>query len=264
MKSLKQIGIFTGKFKPPHIGHYSSILQIAKDNDETYIFVSPKSEGSITGEMATAILKLYFSKKPNIHIHLAEVTPVSSAYEFVEKLGKNKSGAHFRVNLYALPEDMNRFGQMEKWLGENTEIERIETDRPEFIDSSTETTKDPDGVSGTLMRKFVNDNDKTSFFKGLPNSVDKDEIWKIIKKEVTENGTYSIPADSFDQSQDMNIQPSLINVQTGGIPRHWSPSTRYSRIDLKNNQIAKSTSKMVKTFSEFVEESQAINNVFNK
>ena len=53
----------------------------------------------------------------------------------------------------------------------------------------------------------------------------------------------------------MNIQPSLINVQTGGIPRHWSPSTRYSRIDLKNNQIAKSTSKMVKTFSEFINES---------
>ncbi len=75
---------------------------------------------------------------------------------------------------------------------------------------------------------------------------------------------YSIPADSFNQARDMNIQPSLINVQTGGIPRHWSPSTRYSRIDLKNNQIAKSTSKMVKTFSEFIEESQAINNVFNK
>ena len=264
MKSLKQIGIFTGKFKPPHLGHYSSILQIAKDNDETHIFVSQKRKDSITGEMATDILKLYFSKRPNIHIHLAKVTPVRSAYEFVEELGKNKSEAHFKVNLYALPEDMNRFGQMEKWLGENTKIERIETGRPEFIDASAETTKDPDGVSGTLMRKFVNDNDKTSFFKGLPNSVDKDEIWKIIKKEVTENGTYSIPADSFNQSRDMNIQPSLINVQTGGIPRHWSPSTRYSRIDLKNNQIAKSTSKIVKTFSEFIEESQAINNVFNK
>ena len=264
MKSLKQIGIFTGKFKPPHIGHYSSILQIAENNDETYIFVSPKSEGSITGAMATAILKLYFSKKPNIHIRLAEVTPVRSAYEFVEELGKNKSKAHFKVNLYALPEDMNRFGQMEKWLGENTEIERIETDRPEFIDSSTETNKDPDGVSGTLMRKFVNDNDKTSFFKGLPNSVDKDEIWKIIKEEVAENGTYSIPADSFDQSRDMNIQPSLINVQTGGIPRHWLKNTRFSQIDFRNSQISNNKSKMVKTFREFIEESRAINNRFNK
>ena len=39
--SLKKIGIFTGKFKPPHAGHYEMIAKYAESNDEFYVFVSP-------------------------------------------------------------------------------------------------------------------------------------------------------------------------------------------------------------------------------
>ena len=44
---LKEIGIFTGKFKPPHTGHYDMIKQYAEQNDEFHVFVSSKTEGEV-------------------------------------------------------------------------------------------------------------------------------------------------------------------------------------------------------------------------
>ena len=256
---LTRIGVFTGKFKPPHVGHYKSILEIAEQNDETHVFVSPREEGGITGEMATEILNLYFEDRQDVQIHLAEVTPVRAAYEFVEELGQSESGSGCQINLYALPEDMKRFGSMQKWLGNIPSLNQIETSRPEFVKSAEE-AGDSDGVSGTLMRSFLRDGDKENFFLGLPAGVDKDKVWDIVTDTpVDEEGTYAIPADSFNQQIDPNIMPTDINTQVGGLPSHWVTTQPYSRFDLKTNPIAdrfglNPKSRPVKTFDEFCKE----------
>ena len=246
------IGIFTGKFKPPHVGHYRSILKIADQNDSTQVFVSAKTEGGITGEMAVEILEIYFADRPDIEVHLASVTPVKSAYDYIEELGKSPEAADLDVRVYALPEDMKRFGAVEKWAGQLASVERVETDRPKFDETG--------GVSGTLMRSFVQNGDQQKFFRGLPNDTDKDRIWQIVTNtEVSESPSWAIPAASFSQQADPNIMPSAINVQVGGLPSHWTTSQPYSRFDLKTNPLPdrygrNPSSKKVKTFDEFCQE----------
>lgn len=73
---------------------------------------------------------------------------------------------------------------------------------------------------------------------------------------VSENHSWKVPADSFDQEQDYNVQPTPINYQMGGVPTHWVTSQPYSRWDLKTNPWAdrygmNPKSKPVKSFDEF-------------
>jgi cytidyltransferase-like protein len=244
-----KVGVFTGKFKPPHAGHYQTILQIADENDETHVFVSPKTEGGITGEMAVEILNLYFSGRPDVQIHLSTITPVRAAYEFIEELGKEPGAKDIDLTVYALAEDLIRFGSVEKWKGNLGSVTRTETARPDFGNGQK--------VSGTLMREFVKAGDKLNFVKGLPDGVDKDRVWEIVtNKQVEEQGTWAIPASSFTQQIDPNIMPTDVNVPVGGLPSHWTTSQPYSRWDLKTNPFAdrygrNPKSRAVKSFAEF-------------
>lgn len=70
-------------------------------------------------------------------------------------------------------------------------------------------------------------------------------------------GTGSIPAGSFSQSNDPNIQPTGINIQTGGIPNHWLATQPISRRDMKMNNTpgigVNPRINKVLTFEEFVD-----------
>ena len=250
-----RLGVFTGKFKPPHAGHYHTILDIADANDETYVFVSPKTEGGITGEMAVEILKNYFAERPDVKIQLAGVTPVRAAYEFIEELGQSPEAEDIDLTVYALAEDLIRFGSLEKWKGNLRSANKQETSRPDFEHGTK--------VSGTLMRKFLADGDKRNFIKGLPSVADKDLVWSIVTNNgVEEQGTWSIPADSFHQQIDPNIMPNQINVPVGGLPAHWVTTQPYSRFDLKTNPFAdrygrNPGKRRVKTFAEFCQTDDA-------
>ena len=244
-----KLGILTGKFKPPHAGHYKTILEIAGTNDETHVFVSPREEGGVTGDQAVKILTLYFKKRPDIKIHTAATSPVTSAYDFIEELGKSKKAESVDLRVYGLPVDLSRFSSIDKFKGGIRSVEKKETSRPEFETGSK--------ISGTLMRRFLKADDKENFVKGLPKGVDKEAVWKIVS-ESQETGEIAIPADSFDQETDPNVEPSTINTQVGGVPMHWTTSQPYSRRDLKTNPLADrygrnpSPKKTVKSFDEFI------------
>jgi hypothetical protein len=243
-----KVGIITGKFKPPHAGHYKTILGIANLNDETHVFVSPREEGGITGEQSVRILKNYFGSKSGVKIKLAEVSPVKTAYDFIEALGKSDKAKQIDLRVYGLEDDLSRFSSLEKFKGNMKSAERVETDRPKFDSDQA--------VSGTLMRKFLKAGDKASFIKGLPDVADGESVWRILGGEANENMNWRIPADSFNQQIDPNIMPTDINTQVGGLPAHWTTSQPYSRFDLKTNPLAdrygrNPKSRAVKTFAEF-------------
>jgi len=246
-----KVGIVTGKFKPPHFGHYKSIIRAAEENDETHVFVSPREESPITGAMSMKILERYFSDREDIKGRLAEQSPVRSAYELIEKMGQSPEAENIHVTVYSGPSDLKRFERVEKYAGNIGSVDRVETERPEYAMGA--------GISGTLMRKFVMAGDKESFVKGIPPGMDADRIWEIVTgNEITEGGSWSIPAASFSQSTDPNIMPTGINVPVGGLPAHWTTSQPYSRCDLKTNPIADKygrnpKSKRVKSFEEFCE-----------
>jgi len=244
---MKKVGIITGKFKPPHVGHYEAIKKIAKQNDETQVFVSPIEMDGVTGAMAVQILKEYFKDDKSVKINLAEGSPVKTAYEFIDLLGKSKDARDVTLNIYSLDSDMNRFDTVERFSGGIGKINRI-------------TTKRPEGVSGTDMRKFIKNMDKEKFFAALPRQVDKEKLWKIVNEEAS--GTYSIPADSFNQETDPNVSPTPISTNLGAIPTQWTNSAPYSRWDLnpannvtqfRRNPGELTKKKHVKSFAEYLE-----------
>lgn len=241
---LTQVGIITGKFKPPHRGHYEAIVKIANVNDETHVFVSPIEMDGITGDMAVEILEEYFKTIDDIHIHLAEASPVKAAYQFVDELGKSPNAKDYRINIYSLESDMKRFDTIEKFAGGISQINRVTTTRPT-------------GVSGTMSRTYRNTGDKESFMKSLPRQVDKEKMWNI----VNEIGEYAVPADSFTHSDDPNTAPSLITPALGGIPSQWTNSHPYSRwnqpsssntgMNEEDNETPNDPNKHILTFDEF-------------
>lgn len=49
------------------------------------------------------------------------------------------------------------------------------------------------------------------------------------------SGQITVPADSFQQRTDMNIQPTPVNVAVGGFPRQWLNTAPYSQRDMTTN-----------------------------
>lgn len=249
-KQPKQIGILAGKFKPPHLGHFGVIQGIADMNYETHVFVSPVEMDGVTGNMAVDILYEYFKPgkrdRQDVFIHLADGSPVREAFKFVSDLGEREDASDFEVNVYALPEDMNRFKTMDKFAGNLAGVNRYQTERTQEI-------------SGTKMREAIRNRDKEAFKKGIPEGIDPEKIWKIVTEEA--GGTYAIPADSFEtpNQYDFNVQPSQISLNLGGIPNQWNNSQPISRWDFMTNPIVQvreeqSTTKHVKSFTEYLEE----------
>jgi len=244
---MKKVGIITGKFKPPHVGHYEAIKKIAGHNDETHVFISPIEMDGVTGAMAVQMLKEYFSDDKSVSIDLAKGSPVKTAYGFIDLLGKKDDAKDCVLNIYSLDSDMNRFDTVERFAGNIGKINRI-------------TTKRPEGVSGTDMRKFIKNMDKEKFFAGLPRQVDKEKMWKIVSEEAS--GTYSVPAASFDQSTGPNVSPTPISTNLGAIPNQWTNSAPYSRWDLNpSNNVTQfrrnpgelTKKKHVKSFNEYLQ-----------
>ena len=69
--------------------------------------------------------------------------------------------------------------------------------------------------------------------------------------------TGTIPADSFHQSTDPNVQPNPVNVTIGGIPQHWTSTSPISRRDIRRNNTPLSTGTefpKILSFKEFTEE----------
>ena len=49
------------------------------------------------------------------------------------------------------------------------------------------------------------------------------------------SGEVTVPASSFNQQTDRNIQPSPTGISMGGIPTHWLSSAPISRRDMTAN-----------------------------
>ena len=77
-------------------------------------------------------------------------------------------------------------------------------------------------------------------------------------QETMSTGAVNVPADSFHQKTDMNVMPTPVNVQLGGVPKHWLSTASISRRDMQTAYNAQVTlgenprSYKVLTFDEFI------------
>jgi cytidyltransferase-like protein len=200
--TMNKIAIFTGKFKPPHKGHYDVIKQALVDNDELRIFVSSKSEDGVDADTAIKILKKYIGSANNVHIEKTNISPVRSAYQFIYALGKDQDAPNHSICLYAAPDDMDRFDKVDKYKGKIKKIKKVSTGREKFSDGKRD-------LYGKDLRKFLKADDYESFKQGIPSHINPKQIWKILKE------AYTVPAESFDlkKKRNPNIDPNIVPTQ---------------------------------------------------
>lgn len=140
---VKNIGIFPGKFKPPHIGHFTTCERACKENDITFVLISNKEHEGITPEMSFKIWSIFANHLNNSVPFIVTPTPVLGCYELVNTLNNgtyvsdtntyksniqeliNNSkvlesfisvGNNMKINLYSSPEDQQRFRNINKPL----------------------------------------------------------------------------------------------------------------------------------------------------
>jgi cytidyltransferase-like protein len=146
--NVKNIGIFPGKFKPPHAGHFKTCMSACNENDVVFVLISNKEHEGVTPEMSFNIWNIYGRHLKSSHPFIVTPTPVLGCYELINILNNGdyvsdsnspKSniqelissskvlesfinvGNNLNINLYSSPEDVQRFRNVnsELYKGKN-------------------------------------------------------------------------------------------------------------------------------------------------
>ena len=175
---MEKIALLPGGFKPPHAGHYNAAKWLAKNTDADSVVVKVGSgvRDGISREMSLQLWNLYRTtdKDPlanKISVLPSESpSPVRDVYDFVEK--EAPEGSEIYLGLGEKDASDKRYDSIDKFA------------KPRNIKTSIKKIPPQDGgISGKIMRGFIKDNDKVSFFNNLPKHLtpeQKAEAWNVI------------------------------------------------------------------------------------
>lgn len=182
--NVRRIGIFPGKFKPPHKGHYRTCAVACKENDIVIVLISDKEHEGYTAETSFNVWNIYRKYLHNIIPFITTPTPVAATYELVnilnnggyyppniqpksnvqELINNSKElssyvsvGNNIDVNLYSSPEDQSRYARIKKepYLGKTvTNINFQGVDRLTSATKFREALKTGTGVESYLPSRL--------------------------------------------------------------------------------------------------------------
>lgn len=144
------LGIFPGKFKLPHRGHFKTAEAAARENKAVIVLISEKEHEGFSADQALMIWEIYNRHLPNVEPYVITLTPMIGCYELMNILNNQdfvptktssqpktnimsvvessptiqtylNKGNNFKLNLYSSPEDSERFrnAQKEPYTGKN-------------------------------------------------------------------------------------------------------------------------------------------------
>ena len=174
---MSKIALLPGGFKPPHAGHYNMAkwLVANTDADTVLVRVGSKERDNITREMSLALWDLYTQDDDSIIVKASDSnSPVRDVYDYIEQEAPEDSTVYLGMG----EKDINdqRFNNIGKFAEpKNIEFETVLV------------PPQAGGVSGTEMRGFINNDDKESFQKYLPDHIDKNKAWDIVTSNLKED-----------------------------------------------------------------------------
>ena len=174
-----KVGVIGGGFKPPHKGHFElakkALTQVpGLDKLQIYVGASPSGTKDrpgfpMTQQQAIDIWKIYAKQLPgNVEI-LPHSNPIGAAYNAASKNPDNEVYWFLGARDEA---DMKDIEQRKSHLNKNAE--KYPNLHVEIIDSTGT------GVSGTALRRALDNNDKETALSMLPDGVDKEAVYDII------------------------------------------------------------------------------------
>ena len=217
----KKIALIPGGFKPPTIGHFALVNEVAQNPniDEVLVLIGHKNRKGlpISKENSLKIWNIYKKHLPsNVEIAISsDPSPIKDVGHIIKNNPQNMYypvvGIRSEIDLG----DLNRFKSLDG---------KYENFKPLVIyskNSEKEDSEEEDRISGTNARVVLASGDKDKFQSYLPTELsqeEKDEVWSILTKTPLNEIKYAEPSKfdypkqlksltEFMLDKGMNIKP---------------------------------------------------------
>jgi Zn-dependent peptidase ImmA (M78 family)/nicotinic acid mononucleotide adenylyltransferase len=208
----KGVALIPGGFKPPTIGHFVLVNEVAQNPnfDKVIVLIGHKIRDGVTKEESLAVWDIYKKYLPsNVEIKTSDnSSPISD----ISSLIKNNPDTYF----YPV---VGIRGEMD--LGDIKRFDSLEGKYPNFKTIVIKTEEGEDRVSGTKTRAALISGEKEKFQSYLPTELsqeEKDGIWSILTKTPLNEIKYAEPSKfdypkqlkaltEFMLDKGMNIKP---------------------------------------------------------
>jgi len=208
----KNIALVPGGFKPPTLGHFYLVDEVANNSniDKVIVLIGHKDRDGINKEESKQIWDIYQKYLPNnVEIQIStNSSPISDVNSIIKN---NPDKTYFPVVGIRGEEDMGDLNRFDSLKG------KYDNFKPIVIKSEGE----GDRVSGTNARLAILNGEFEKFQKYLPTEIsdeDRDKIWTILTKTPINEIMYAEPSKfsyptvlssliQYMLSKGMNIQP---------------------------------------------------------
>ena len=208
----KGVALIPGGFKPPTIGHFVLVNEVAQNPnfDKVIVLIGHKIRDGVTKEESLAVWDIYKKYLPsNVEIKISDK---SSPIADINSLIKNNPDTYF----YPV---VGIRGEMD--LGDIKRFDSLEGKYPNFKTIVIKTEEGEDRVSGTKTRSALISGEKDKFQSYLPTELsqeEKDGVWSILTKTPLNEIKYAEPSKfdypkqlkaltEFMLDKGMNIKP---------------------------------------------------------
>lgn len=208
----KGVALIPGGFKPPTIGHFVLVNEVAQNPnfDKVIVLIGYKIRDGVTKEESLAIWDIYKKYLPsNVEIKISDN---SSPIADISSLIKNNPDTYF----YPV---VGIRGEMD--LLDIKRFDSLEGKYPNFKTIVIKTEEGKDRISGTKTRAALIGGEKETFQSYLPTELsqeEKDGIWSILTKTPLNEIKYAEPSKfdypkqlkaltEFMLDKGMNIKP---------------------------------------------------------
>jgi phosphopantetheine adenylyltransferase len=186
----KGIALIPGGFKPPTIGHFVLVDEVAQNPnfDKVIVLIGHKVRDGVTKEESLEVWNIYKKYLPsNVEIKISDnSSPISDVSSFI----KNNPDTYF----YPI---VGIRGEMD--LGDIKRFDSLEGKYPNFKTVVIRSEEGENRVSGTNTRAALIGGKKEIFQQYLPSQLtdkEKDKVWSILTKTPIEEGTCGYTTDA--------------------------------------------------------------------
>lgn len=172
----QNIALVPGGFKPPTVGHFSLVDEVAKNSniDKVIVLIGHKNRDGVSKEESLAIWDIYKKYLPsNVEIQIADNTsPIADVNSLIKNNPQNMYYPVVGIRGEMDLGDLNRFDSMKG---------KYDNFKPLVIRSEEGETR----ISGTNTRAALIGGEKERFQTYLPTELtdeEKDKVWSILAK----------------------------------------------------------------------------------
>ena len=185
----QNIALVPGGFKPPTIGHFALVDEVAKNSnfDKVIVLIGHKNRDGVSKEESKEIWDIYKKYLPsNVEIKISEnSSPISD----VASLIKNNPD----ITYYPV---VGIRGEMD--LGDLKRFDSLEGKYPNFKTIVIKSEQGDDRISGTNTRAALIGGEKEKFQSYLPTQLsqeEKNKVWSILTKTPLDEVMYAEPSE---------------------------------------------------------------------